>query len=867
MRTSLEYSRTCLYQTVLSTQINYCPTYNLSLNLGPNLTPYTFATHKMAPLFILYGSATGNAEHIAKDLAQKFSPTAAFDSVICAELDQYKKKCLPTWETAPPDDAPFSKYGVIVVSSTTGNGDAPENAGRFARYIKRKSTVDIMPFRHCAFAVLGLGDTNYDKFCAVGKLADKKMLELGGTRAKALGLADEATGLEDVVEPWVESVFDEIVKACIAISPSSPKSSLEANDGKEAALSTDNTKKEMMKESLKISENKSVEEEKKSEIDARAELVQAVHVTSTSSEEENGVSAIRALLSLPDSSPIPSVPHNTLPLIGPSLSSCQLIHHTEEESADRGINLSEFDRMTVSTSSSAAHFNLNHPYKSSILGARYLTNTDTAGAKESAAILANTHGSDSAKMIRAMACFEKHFPLNSAEDDELNGKRVIEMRLEIPDDYTLEYQPGDSIGLTIPNDAAATDFVLKMLMQNSSIDPEQKVSVDAKRPITVADAVRSQIDLCSPIKNKRVLMFFSSVASDSEEEAALRLLSSKFAAGEDIFNKFVDEQRISAVDILRLFPSCQNVSLTGLLGTLPSIAPRYYSVTSSPLTKEGDSSLTVAFSVVDYLTPSTAGLVFGRRRIGGVATRYLECICSPFLSQSSSSGTSHKVSIFPKPTSDFQLPANLSTPLILIGPGTGVAPFMGFLAHRQSQIASNETTRAAKASVEGTWRGGYDLEEDEMPVSNRDGRGLNPALDFTSNQVIGDIDLFFGCRHKHHDWLYEEEMMRFKEDGIIKNLQVAFSRDGKDRLYVQNKITGDAAERIRTMVLDKKCAIYVCGDGNAMAKDVQDAIIEVLAQAEKIADDSSNFDDAKIKATAILEQMKASNKFVLDIWS
>ena len=59
----------------------------------------------------------------------------------------------------------------------------------------------------------------------------------------------------------------------------------------------------------------------------------------------------------------------------------------------------------------------------------------------------------------------------------------------------------------------------------------------------------------------------------------------------------------------------------------------------------------------------------------------------------------------------------------------------------------------------------------------------------------------------------------------------------------------------------------MCGDGNAMAKDVQDAIIEVLAQAEKIADDSSNFDDAKIKATAILEQMKASNKFVLDIWS
>ena len=130
-------------------------------SFSPNLD-LTQAT--MAPLYVLYGSATGNAEHIAKDIADKFKASPCFDSVLCAELNQFKKKCLPTWEQVPPADAAFGKYGIVVVTSTTGNGDAPENAGRFVRFIKRKTTPKDT-FQHCAFAVLGLGDTNYDQFC------------------------------------------------------------------------------------------------------------------------------------------------------------------------------------------------------------------------------------------------------------------------------------------------------------------------------------------------------------------------------------------------------------------------------------------------------------------------------------------------------------------------------------------------------------------------------------------------------------------------------------------------------------------------------------------------------------------------------
>jgi sulfite reductase alpha subunit-like flavoprotein len=163
----------------------------------------------MATLYILYGSATGNAEQIAKDLAEKPLPSQ-FSSVVCKPLNDFKK-FTAEWDNEPKYGR---KHGLILISSTTGNGDAPENASGFIRFIKRKQTAETQPFRHCAVAVLGLGDTNYDNFCAMGKAIDMKVTELGAERAMPLACADDATGLEDVVEPWLDDVFVNINAAC-----------------------------------------------------------------------------------------------------------------------------------------------------------------------------------------------------------------------------------------------------------------------------------------------------------------------------------------------------------------------------------------------------------------------------------------------------------------------------------------------------------------------------------------------------------------------------------------------------------------------------------------------------------------------------
>jgi sulfite reductase alpha subunit-like flavoprotein len=813
-----------------------------------------------SPLFVLYGSATGNAEQIAKDLAGNYEKMIAeenddcyFPSVICCEMDQYKKKCLSTWE----DESLLKndigqKHGVLVVTSTTGNGEAPENASRFVRYVKRKNTVDAMPFRHVAFAVLALGDTNYDQFCETGQVVDKKMKELGGIKAQGVTCADEGTGLESVVDPWVASICSVLSKRC---------------QGKEPENTAIENAEEEKADEMLPTKAPSADVEKNSD-------EKATDTMCTMSEP--AVSVIKQILG---KNIVPKVEEALVPSLGTSLSSCQLYHgdETYDKKSSRGLSLSELERLTVSSAgSSNINYRIDDPFHSSIVGARYLTQTDSEGAKLASEVLGCKAVGDTStrddKIIFAKKMVRDYFPL-TGENAEKNGKRVIELKLSLPDDFTLEYQPGDSIGLSISNSAESVRFVLDMLNRNHGIVPTQKLSLDEKKPITVESAITDHIDLCSPVKNKRLLVALAQFAVNAEEADALRLLASKDPTGQDLFKKYIDEQRLNAVDILSQFPSCQSITLEGLLSILPRIAPRYYSISSSPIDQKDSTalSLTVAFSVVDYMTPilSLANGTRLQRRIGGIATSYLEAMCAPYLIGAQDIDNNFSldaIKIFPKPTAEFRLPSNLSTPMILIGPGTGVAPFIGFLKHREAQLSAMDSTNVAKEVSEGTWRGGFDFEEEDLSVSRQDAKGLVMGADFRGDQRLGDIAVYYGCRQKDHDWLYKSEMESLNKSGIIRHLNVAFSRDSSaSKTYVQDKLRNDE-ESICKMVMQNEATIYICGDGNAMAKGVQSALVDIFAKHFSKKEGVSE-EIASEQARVLLEDLKERNKILLDIWS
>lgn len=149
-------------------------------------------------LSILYGSQTGNAEDIARDLASRCEEQLGLTDVLCDTLNS-QKKSIPDFKN--------SVKLLIIICSTTGNGDAPENAESFWRSTKLRSAAKDL-YAGVNFTVLGLGDTNYDKFCYMGKSLHKRIQELGGKAALDLHCADEATGLEEVVEEWVQKAMN-----------------------------------------------------------------------------------------------------------------------------------------------------------------------------------------------------------------------------------------------------------------------------------------------------------------------------------------------------------------------------------------------------------------------------------------------------------------------------------------------------------------------------------------------------------------------------------------------------------------------------------------------------------------------------------
>ena len=265
------------------------------------------------------------------------------------------------------------------------------------------------------------------------------------------------------------------------------------------------------------------------------------------------------------------------------------------------------------------------------------------------------------------------------------------------------------------------------------------------------------------------------------------------ACDENRYKEEVRAKRKSVLDLLEEFPSCA-LSLAAYLEMLSPLRPRYYSISSSPLVDPRRCSLTVA--VTEGLARS------GRGKFQGVCSNYLR-----------GQAPGDIVYAFVRDTkSAFRLPDDPSVPLILIGPGTGLAPFRGFLQER--------------------------------------------AAFKSRGQVVGPSLLFYGCRNPQQDFLYQEELREFERQGVVQ-LATAFSRvPGRQKWYVQDEIY--ARRDVVWQMLEAGAAVYVCGDATRMAPDVRRAFaaifIEKSGQNEPAADQW-------------LTTMTSKNRYLVDVWS
>lgn len=307
-------------------------------------------------------------------------------------------------------------------------------------------------------------------------------------------------------------------------------------------------------------------------------------------------------------------------------------------------------------------------------------------------------------------------------------------------DSELSYQPGDSLGVWFQNDPQ----LISLLLSELGLTGDEQIEVQGKiEPL--CDALKYHYELTQ--NTTSIVESYATLSGD------IRLAE----LTKDKSRLQVYAQNTPVVDMVRQTPC--NLDAQTLISLLRPITPRLYSIASSQEDVGSEAHITVG--VVRYE-------VDGQPRTGGA---------SGFLADRLEEDG--EIAVFVEHNDNFRLPDNTETPIIMIGPGTGIAPFRAFLQHREATESSGKN-----------W-------------------------------------LVFGNPHFTSDFLYQVEWQRYVKSGLLNRIDLAWSRDQEQKVYVQDKLRENGSELWQW--IQDGAHLYVCGDANRMAKDVEQALLDVVS--------------------------------------
>jgi len=344
----------------------------------------------------------------------------------------------------------------------------------------------------------------------------------------------------------------------------------------------------------------------------------------------------------------------------------------------------------------------------------------------------------------ALATLVDAHPLNRAGSDK--DVRHVVFDLSTTD---LTYETGDSLGVF----ARKNPQLVQAVLDRVGATGEEMVAFDGDA-LPLRQVLLSKVDIARP--SDECMLFLATRAFDGEEALKLQAL----AQGEGP----PELAEADLLDLLQAFPSV-TPSLPGLLKSLDRLQPRLYSIASSPKAHPREVHLTV--SAVRWDTND--------RTRTGIGSCYLADFARP----------GDVIPVFVQKSHAFGPPADDEAAAIMVGPGTGIAPFRAFLEEREA-------------------------------------RGAAPGAKRGKNW------LFFGDQKRTTDFLYEDQILDWQRRGVLTRLDLAFSRDQADKIYVQNRMRENAAELWKW--LEEGAHFFVCGDAKRMAKDVEDTLLQIAVE-------------------------------------
>jgi sulfite reductase (NADPH) flavoprotein alpha-component len=362
-------------------------------------------------------------------------------------------------------------------------------------------------------------------------------------------------------------------------------------------------------------------------------------------------------------------------------------------------------------------------------------------------------------------------------NDRLTGpdseKETIHIELALEEGMT--YTPGDAVGINPTNRDSAVEGTLKAL----GFTGNERVLDHYKVEISLDEALRTRLGIGKLARGS--VNQFAKLCADNPPPALKALMGQE--------NKALAEEYVwgrEFVDLITDFPAIVTQPQQ-LFNILQRLTPRMYSIASSQAAHPGQVHTTVR--VVRYKS-------HGAERQG---------VCSGHLGERSPVGST--MPIFLHENNSFRLPEDTNAPIIMIGPGTGIAPFRAFLEHRQAHAHK------------------------------------------------GDNWLFFGEQRSVSDYLYKDQFLKMESDGFLTRLHTAFSRDQSKKVYVQDRMQENADELFAW--LEQGAYFYVCGDATRMAKDVEMALLDVIAKGSN---------GTLERAKEYLAEMKKQKRYQRDVY-
>ncbi len=349
---------------------------------------------------------------------------------------------------------------------------------------------------------------------------------------------------------------------------------------------------------------------------------------------------------------------------------------------------------------------------------------------------------------------------------EQSVKNVYHIELSI-EEAGINYQAGDSLGIVANNDTKTVAQLIEIIQANAD-DIIQFKGED----YTLQSLLTTHVEIT--LLNRKFLNFYAQYANAEPLKAVLK--------AQDSFNGYVEKRQI--IDVLKEFPSDLTAQL--LIDNLVKITPRLYSIASSNEVHSEEVHLTVSLVESSHNTPNN-GLVSG------------------LLCDRSEAGDN--INIYVEPNNNFKLPQNTEVDVIMIGAGTGIAPYRAFLQERQAQKATGKN-----------W-------------------------------------LFFGNPSYENDFLYQLELQKFHQTEVLNRIDLAFSRDQAEKIYVQHRVEQQGQDLWHW--LENGAHLYICGNADYMAKDVEQTLIAVI---------SKYGDMNQEQAQNHLKQLKRNHRYQKDIY-